>query len=83
MTTHEWHESGEDGRRSYYRAKHHAGRWTFQSRRTDEEHWTTHDEAPLELLESFREILWNKVQRRRAPEKLLDQIEALIARATQ
>jgi len=81
MTTHEWHERNTDDELVYYRANHHAGRWSFQSRPKDEEDWVYHDEPTLEFLEMFRTVLWNKVQRRRAPEKHIDQIDALIEKA--
>ncbi len=79
MTTHEWRERDEDGELTFHRANYHAARWTFASRPKAEPEWTNYeDQPPLELLESFREVLWNKVQRRRAPEKLIDQIDAMI-----
>ena len=81
MTTHEWHERTPEGQLIYYRANHHAGRWSFQSRPKELEEWEQHEQPSLELLEMFRTVLWNKVQRRRAPEKHIDQIDTLIEKA--
>lgn len=78
MTTHEWRERNAENILVFYRAKHHSGNWTFHSRPKNEEHWINHEDPPLELLESFREVLWNKIQRRRAPEKLIDQIDKIL-----
>lgn len=83
MTTHEWRDRDEAGHLIYYRAKHHAGKWTFASRPKGEEYWTHHDDDfPLDQLREFREVLWNKIQRRRAPEKLIDQIDEMIAKGS-
>lgn len=81
MTIHEWHERNSDGDLIYYRANHHAGRWTFQSFAKEDEDWQSEDPPSLEFLEMFRTVLWNKVQRRRAPEKHIDQIDDLISEA--
>ncbi|MDF1815968.1 MAG: hypothetical protein P1V20_27455 [Verrucomicrobiales bacterium] len=78
MTTHEWRDRDEDNRLIFYRAKHHSGVWTFHSRPKDEEHWTNYETPPLELLESFRDVLWNKIQRRRAPEEQIAIIDAML-----
>ena len=79
MTTHEWRNPNDDGLLVFYRAKHHAGNWTFHSRPKNAEYWEKHEPVPLEILESFREVLWNKVQRRRAPEEQIDIIDEMIA----
>ena len=42
------------------------GVWRFQARPTGQEEWTYYDEAPLDDLAEFREILLRKYQRRRA-----------------
>ena len=78
MTTHEWRERDEDNNLVFYRAKHHSGAWTFHARPKSEERWTHYDTPPLELVEAFREVLWNKVQRRRAPEKQIEEIDKLV-----
>ncbi len=80
MTTHEWRGSAGENGRTYYRANHHAGRWSFQMREADEDAWTTYEPEtfPLEALIEFREVLWKKVQRRRVPEKHIDAIDALL-----
>lgn len=79
MTTHEWRERDEDNQLVFHRAKHHSGVWTFHSRPKNEERWTNYETPPIELIESFRDVLWNKIQRRRAPEEQIDEIDKLIA----
>jgi len=81
MTTHEWREPNEDGEMIYYRVNHHAGRWTFFYRPRSEPDWISYETPPYPVLAAFREVLWNKIQRRRAPEKLITQIDAMISAA--
>ncbi len=78
MTKHEWHERTEDGEPIYYRANHHAGRWVFYSTLKSDPEWNQHDMLPLAVMESFRQVLWNKHQRRRLPLKHLEQIDKMI-----
>lgn len=78
MTRHEWHERDDDNQQIYYRANHHAGKWTFHSRPKNEEIWINYEVPPLTMLEAFREILWNKIQRRRAPEKFITDIDEML-----
>ncbi|NNE94357.1 MAG: hypothetical protein HKN23_22130 [Verrucomicrobiales bacterium] len=79
MTRHEWRDRTEDGEIRYLRANHHAGEWLFQSRLKSESEWTRHGTTPpLEDLVGFREVLWNKHQRRRVHQDHLDQIDDMI-----
>lgn len=78
MTKHEWRERNEDGELVYYRALHHAGRWEFYSTRKSDPEWYARETLPLEVMESLREVLWNKHQRRRLPLKHVEQIEGMI-----
>ena len=80
MTKHEWHEWDEDGERVYYRATHHAGRWEFFSTKEEDPEWNAHDALPLEVMKSFRQVLWNKHLRRRVPLKHVEQIDGMIER---
>ncbi len=78
MTKHEWRERDEDGVLVYFRAIHHAGRWQFFSTRKSDPEWNPHDCLPLAAMESLREVLWNKHQRRRLPLKVLEQVDAML-----
>lgn len=78
MTRHEWHARAEDGEQVYYRALHHAGRWEFYSTRKSDPEWERHEILPLDVMRAFREVLWNKHQRRRVPLKHVEQIERMI-----
>jgi hypothetical protein len=78
MTRHEFHDRAPDGETVYYRANHHAGRWEFFSTRKSDPDWEKLEIFPLEVMESFREVLWNKHQRRRVPLKHVEQIDHMI-----
>ena len=78
MTRHEWHERTAEGDKRYHRASHHANRWTFETTLAKEEHWHAIDEPDREFLESLRDILFRKYQRKRIPHRLLAEIEAKI-----
>ena len=79
MTKHEWHERAEDGEQLFYRAQHHAGRWEFFFTRKSDPDWEQQDAFSLEVMERFREVLWNKHLRRRVPLKHVEQIDKMIA----
>ncbi|MDF1860216.1 MAG: hypothetical protein P1U87_08375 [Verrucomicrobiales bacterium] len=78
MTKHEWSGRAEDGEKMYFRATIHASRWEFYSTRKSDPEWEKHEILPLEEMERFREVLWNKHLRRRAPLKHVDQIDGMI-----
>ena len=78
MTKHEWRERTEDGEPIYYRANHHAGKWVFYSTLKSDPDWNPHEMLPLPVMESLREVFWNKHQRRRLPLKHLEQIDKII-----
>ena len=80
MTKHEWSDRAEDGEKMYFRATIHAGRWEFFSTRKSDPEWEKHEIFDLEKMERFREVLWNKHLRRRAPLKHVDQIDEMIER---
>jgi len=80
MTKHEWRERSEEGEIVYYRANHHAGRWEFYSTRKEDPEWNRHEILPLGTMESLRDVLQNKHQRRRLPLKHLEEIEGMIVK---
>lgn len=78
MTKHEWRERDEDGEITYFRAIHHAGRWQYYSTKKSDPEWHAHECLPLPAMETLREVLWNKHQRRRLPLKQLEQVDLLL-----
>ena len=63
---HAWTERIAEGIKREIRVIKHGGAWRFQSKRGDQERWDYYDEPTMEDLQSFREILFRKYQRRRA-----------------
>lgn len=75
---HEWRDKAEDGEQVYYRVIIHAGRWEFYFTRKSDPDWQACEVFPLEQMNKFREILWNKHLRRRVPLKHVEQVDAMI-----
>lgn len=78
MTLHEWRDRDDEGVVIYYRATIHASRWEFFSTLKTDPEWNEHEILSMEAMEQFREVLWNKHLRRRAPLKHVEQIDKLI-----
>jgi hypothetical protein len=81
MSKHDWRENTTDGDVRFVTATRHGARWSFRTRLKSEEEWTQIDVLSLEDLESLREVLWNKHQRRRVPYEHVVEIDAMIAAA--
>lgn len=79
MQVHRWREQEEEGLR-FYKATHHAGRWTLQSQLKNEEEWEDHDPMKREDWERLREVLFRKYQRRRCPWKFVEAIDKILAK---
>lgn len=68
MKIHDWKDRTVTGENRLWRATKHGGDWKFMSRlQKSEEGWTTHEKMEIEDLKLFREVLFNKYQRRRIP----------------
>ena len=68
MKIHDWNDRTDTGENRLWRATKHGGDWKFMSRlQKSEEGWTTHEKMEIEDLKLFREVLFNKYQRRRIP----------------
>jgi hypothetical protein len=63
---HAWTQRSEEGAKREVRVVKRGGTWRFQARTAGQEEWTYYDEAPLDDLAEFREVLLRKYQRRRA-----------------
>lgn len=77
MESHEWRERTEEGLR-FWRARHHAGKWSFQTTLKTDPDWQPVDPVPRELWAELREVLWRKYQRRRCPWKWIEDIDKLL-----
>ena len=77
---HAWIVRSAEGQKREVRVIKTGGAWRFQSKRADEPFWSYHDEAPLEDLEEFREVLFRKYQRRRAAYEDVQWAEQELAR---
>lgn len=77
MEKHEWRARTDEGLR-FWRARRHAGRWTFQTTLKSDPDWETLDPVPRELWASLREVLWRKYQRRRVPWTHIEAIDKLL-----
>ena len=64
---HVWKTVDEDGEKREARAERFGGKWRFQAKRRSETVWTYYDSPSLDDLESLRDILWRKYQRKRLP----------------
>ncbi|MEE3177562.1 MAG: hypothetical protein VX269_09430, partial [Verrucomicrobiota bacterium] len=68
MKIHDWRTRSETGENRLWRATKHGSRWEFMSRlQRSEEGWTNHEKMDIDELKTFREVLFNKYQRRRIP----------------
>jgi len=68
MKIHDWRTRLETGENRLWRATKHGSRWEFMSRlQRSEEGWTNHEKMDIDELKTFREVLFNKYQRRRIP----------------
>ena len=78
MTSHEWRDKTAEGKTKLFRANRHASEWEFMSKMKRDPYWEHLDELPLDEMEVFREVLWNKHLRRRVPLKLVEEIDEII-----
>ena len=68
MKIHDWKERTDTGENRLWRATKHGGNWKFMSKlQRSEDEWTDHEKMEIEDLKIFREVLFNKYQRRRIP----------------
>jgi hypothetical protein len=63
---HAWTDRTANGVKREIRVIKNQGAWRFQSKCGDQDRWEYYDEPIFEDLESFREVLFRKYQRRRA-----------------
>lgn len=67
----------------FYKANHHAGRWTLERTlkvgraERDDAEWEQ-VEFTREYWETLRDVLWRKYQRKRCPWRLIEKIDKLL-----
>ena len=76
---HIWTERNEDGRRREVRATKFGGVWRLQAKTAGELDWTYYPQPLREDLQSLKEVLVRKYQRRRASAEDVASVERLIA----
>ncbi len=74
MERHEWRERDEEGV-CYFKAEHHAGRWTFATLRKGDDDWTPVEVPEESLWRTLRDLLWRKYQRKRCPWRLVEGVD--------
>jgi hypothetical protein len=80
---HAWTERTPKGLKREIRAIKFAGRWSFDAQLRGEEGWTPIPNPSLELLQTLRDILWRKYQRRRASFEDVQGVDLLIEAASE
>lgn len=76
MLKYQWRETTEEGTR-FYRATHHASRWNISTQLKGED-WNDKFKPSQEVLQSLRELLWAKYQRKRCTWKVLSNLDKLL-----
>ena len=75
---HIWTEKDDEGRKREVRATKFGGVWRLQAKSAGELDWTYYDVPLLEDLETLKDIIFRKYQRRRASAEDLASVEKLI-----
>lgn len=75
---HIWKERNADGRKREVRVTKFGGIWRFQAKHTDESEWTYYERPLLEDLQTLRDVVFRKYQRRRASAEDVASIETLL-----
>jgi len=81
MKKHEWRETTDEGQIRLVRVTRLSNQWKLQSKLKSEDEWTYDSAISLEDLETLRELVANKHQRRRLPYEHLLEVDAMIAAA--
>ena len=82
MIFHEWHDRDEAaGERRYYRAEKFGKKWELKTTLKSDPDWERLLPVPLPILETLREQLQNKYQRRRIPWEDVVTVDKLVVEA--
>ena len=75
---HIWKERDADGRKREVRVTKFGGVWRFQAKYADESEWTYYERPLLDDLQTLRDVVFRKYQRRRASAEDVASVEKLI-----
>lgn len=75
---HIWKEKDADGRKREVRVTKFGGVWRFQAKFTDEPDWTYYERPLLEDLQTLKDVVFRKYQRRRASAEDVESIDLLL-----
>ena len=75
---HIWKERDADGRKREVRVTKFGGVWRFQAKYADESEWTYYERPLLDDLQTLKDVVFRKYQRRRASAEDVDSIETLL-----
>jgi hypothetical protein len=78
---HIWTEKDADGRKREVRVTKFGGAWKFQAKFADEEAWTYYEQPLPSDVETLKDIVWRKYQRRRASAEDVAAIDKLLRAA--
>ena len=76
---HVWRETTEEGEKREVRGVKFAARWRIQSKLKSDTVWTYHDKPTLTDLETLRDLIFRKYQRRRASYEDVQAIDRMIS----
>jgi hypothetical protein len=77
---HIWTERDAEGRKREVRVTKFGGVWRFQAKYADESEWTYYERPLLDDLQTLKDVVFRKYQRRRASAEDVDSIEKLLRR---
>ena len=75
---HIWKERDAEGRKREVRVTKFGGVWRFQAKYADESEWTYYERPLLDDLQTLKDVVFRKYQRRRASVEDVASIEKLI-----
>lgn len=82
MIFHEWHDQDEAaGERRYFRAEKFGKKWELKTTLKSDSDWERLLPVPLPILETLREQLRNKYQRRRIPWEDVVTVDKMVVEA--
>ena len=75
---HIWKERDAEGRKREVRVTKFGGVWRFQAKYADDSEWTYYERPLLDDLQTLKDVVFRKYQRRRASAEDVDSIETLL-----
>lgn len=76
---HIWKERDAEGRKREVRVTKFGGVWRFQAKYADDLEWTYYERPLLDDLQSLKDVVFRKYQRRRASAEDVASIEKLLS----